>query len=266
VSTVRIVVATIQKDFRIALSYRLGFMSGIIAGFWGLVAFRFVSKLVNSGQFSGDSTSYFRFTVVGLLLVSILVPTATGASMSARNEQVQGTLEYLASQPVPRLALGLSWSAYGFIESSVIAIIVAVLTVMIGFNVAHIDIPVVIATIFLSIVIFSAIGNLGAALVIMLQQGMSLVAGLLSVVVIISGTLFPISEFPSWIQAISHLSPLTYALEALRSALLTNQAPTSIAKDLAILTGFALMLMPLSSFGLSRAFRVAQRKGSLGTY
>lgn len=265
-SVYRIVLAMAQKDFRTAISYRVGFVTSVIAAFWGLFAFRFVSKLVNSGQFSGSSTSYFKFTVIGLLFASILEPTAIGTSVSARNEQVQGTLEYLASLPVRRIYLGLSWSAYGFIQSVLVAIVVLLLTIPIGFGVSHVDLPVVVAVILLTVVIFAAVGNFGAALVMVIQQGVPLVAGLLSIIGVLSGTLFPISELPEWLQRVAHLSPLTYALDALRSALLSNQPPTSYTTDLLVLVAFAAVLLPLSAWGLERSFRTAQRRGSLSTF
>jgi ABC-2 type transport system permease protein len=265
-SVVRIVLAMAQKDFRTAVSYRVGFVTSVIAAFWGLIAFRFVSKLVNSGQFSGSTTSYFKFTVVGLLFASILEPTAIGTAVSARTEQVQGTLEYLASQPVRRIYLGLSWSAYGFIQSVLVAVVVVLLTIPIGFDVSHVDVPVAVAVVFLTIVIFAAVGNFGAALVIIIQQGVPLVAGLLSIIGVLSGTLFPISELPGWLQALAHLSPLTYALEALRSALLSDQPSTSYTTDLLVLLGFAVVLLPLSAWGLERSFRTAQRRGTLSTF
>ena len=262
----RIVAATFQKDFRTAVSYRVGFVTSIIAAFWGLFAFRFVSKLVNTGQFSNSTTSYFKFTVVGLLFASILEPTAVGTSVSARADQVQGTLEYLATQPVRRIYLGLSWSAYGLLQSIVVASVIVLLTIPLGFSVSDVNAPVVFAVILLTIVIFAAVGNLGASLVIILQQGVPLVAGILSIIGVISGTLFPITEFPPWLQVVAHLSPLTYALDALRSALLSDQPSTSYAVDLAVLVGFAVVLVPLSAWVLERSFRVAQRRGTLATF
>src|SRR5271155_4034565 len=128
-SVLRVVLAVAKKDFRTAISYRVGFISSVVASFWGLIAFRFVSKLVNTGQFAGNSLAYFRFTVVGLLFASVLQPTAIGTSTSARNEQVQGTLEYMASQPVNRIYLGLSWSAYGLVQSLAVASVVLLLTI-----------------------------------------------------------------------------------------------------------------------------------------
>jgi ABC-2 type transport system permease protein len=265
-SVIRIVLAVAKKDFRTAISYRVGFISGVIASFWGLIAFRFVSKLVNTGQFAGSTVAYFRFTVVGLLFASILEPTAIGTSTSARNEQVQGTLEYMASQPVRRINLGLSWSAYGLLQSTVIAVVVLVLTIPIGFRVTDVNVPVVVAVIVLSIIVFAAVGNAGAALVIVVQQGTVIVAGALSIVGVVSGTLFPITELPGWLQVFSHLSPLTYALDALRSATLAGQPSTSYTTDLLVLVGFAVVLLPLSAWTLERAFRVAQRRGTLSTF
>jgi ABC-2 type transport system permease protein len=265
-SVFRIIAATAQKDFRTAISYRIGFITSIVAAFWGLFAFRFVSKLVNSGQFAHSTTSYFKFAVVGLLFVSILEPTAAGTALSARNEQVQGTLEYMASQPVRRIVLGLSWSAYGFIQSIIVAAVVVCLIIPLGFSVSNVNVPVAVAVIFLTIVIFSSIGNIGAAIVIVFQQGVPLVAGLLSIVGVISGTLFPITELPRWLQFFAHLSPLNYALEALRSALLSNQPSTSYSTDLLVLVGFAVVTLPLSAVFLERAFRMAQKRGSLATF
>jgi ABC-2 type transport system permease protein len=266
VSVLRIVGAMCRKDFRTAVSYRIGFVTGIVGAFWGLFAFRFVSKLVNTGQFSGNSVSYFRYTVVGLLFASILSPTAAGTSVSVRSEQVQGTLEYLASQPIRRLALGLGWSAFGFLQSLFVAGVILVLTIPLGFDVSNVNAPVVIAVVLLSIVIFAAIGNFGASVVMLVQQGVPLVAGLLSIIGVLSGTLFPITEFPGWLQAIAHLSPLTYALVALRSALLSAQPSTSYTTDLLVLVGFAVVLVPLSAYTLEGAFRAAQRRGSLSTF
>lgn len=262
----RIVGAVARKDFRTAISYRVGFVTSIIASFWGLIAFRFVSKLVNTGQFAGNTTRYFSYTVIGLLFAAILEPTAIGTATSARNEQVQGTLEYLASLPVARVYLGLSWSAYGLLQSIVVAAVVLGLTFAIGFGIGTVNIAIVIAVIVLSIIVFSAVGNLAAALVISIQQGVPIVAGAMSILGVISGTLFPITVLPAWLQFFAHLSPLTYALDALRSATLANQPTTSYAKDLAILVGYSVVLLPLSAWVLERAFRVAQRRGTLSTF
>jgi ABC-2 type transport system permease protein len=83
---------------------------------------------------------------------------------------------------------------------------------------------------------------------------------------VISGTLFPITVFPPWLQVVAHLSPLTYALDALRSAVLADQPTTSYLVDIAVLVGFAVVLVPLSAMVLEQSFRIAQRRGTLSTF
>jgi len=260
------VLAVARKDFRVALSYRLGFVLGIGSGFSGLVVFRILSKLVNGGQFAGDPTSFFKFTVVGIVIASVVQPAATAAAASVRTDQVQGTLEFLAAQPIPRVTLGLGWSAYAVFQALVQGVVITALTIPLGFRVSHVNLGVALLALVLTLAIFLAVGNIGAAVVLAWQQGGPLVTSLVAVVGLLSGTLFPVNELPGWVRPLAHLSPLTYSLNALRSALLSHQPMTSFGEDLAVLLGFAIVLFPLSGIALRSAFRYAQRRGTLSTF
>lgn len=260
------IAAVVAKDFRTALSYRVGFFLGIFGAFWGLVVTRLISKLVTGGQFAGSQTSYFKFTVIGLVMASILEPTAVAGAAAVRQDQVQGTLEYLATLPVPRLVLGFSWSAYTVIQSSVAACAIVVMTFALGFRISHFDAAVVVPAVVLTLVVFLALGNLGSAVVLAFQQGGQLITALVTALVVLSGTLFPVAEIPAVVRPVVWLSPLTYSLAALRSAVLSGQAPTSYVRDLAVLGGFAVVLVPLSGIVLELAFRHAQRRGTFSTF
>ncbi len=265
-SRLRAIMAFANKDFKVARSYRLGFFLGIFGAFWGLIGLRVVSKLVSGGIFAGPSNRYFSFVVIGVLMVFILEPTAVSGSVAVRQDQVQGTLEYLGTLPVPRLVLGLCWSAFAFLQSCVSAAVILGLTFLLGFRVTHVDVGVVVATILLTLVIFFAFGVAGTALVLAFQQGGALIVGFTALLALVSGVLYPVVELPGWVQPLVHLSPLTYTLELLRSALLANQPPTSTAEDLLILVGFAVVLLPLSGVLLELGFRHSQRRGTLATF
>jgi ABC-2 type transport system permease protein len=58
--------------------------------------------------------------------------------------------------------------------------------------------------------------------------------------------LFPVSILPDWLQLIAHLNPITYALDAMRAALLNDAAVPSIARPILILLFFAVILLPVS--------------------
>lgn len=258
--------AFIAKDFRTALSYRVGFFLGLFGAFFGLVVTRIVSKLVTGGQFAGSQTAYFKFTVVGLVLAAILEPTAVAGSAAVRQDQVQGTLEYLATLPVSRVVLGISWSAYSVIQSMITACLILAVTIPLGFRVSHVTLWVVVPTLILTLTIFMAIGNFGTAIVLAFQQGGQIVAAGVTALMIMSGMLFPVDQLPRPIAALTRLSPLTYALQALRSALLSGQPHTSYGVDLLVLVAFAVVLVPLSAGLLELAFRHAQRRATFSTF
>jgi ABC-2 type transport system permease protein len=260
------ILAFANKDFKVARSYRVGFFTGIFGAFWGLVGLRIVSKLVSGGIFAGPSNRYFSFVVIGVLMVFILEPTAISGSVAVRQDQVQGTLEYLGTLAVPRLVLGVCWSAYAFIQSFIFACIIFGLTFLLGFRVTHVDIGIVIPTILLTLVIFFAFGVAGTAIVLAFQQGGALIVGFTALLALVSGVLYPVAELPGWMQPIVHLSPLTYTLELLRSALLANQPHTSYTEDLLVLVAFAVVLLPISGVLLEMAFRYSQRRGTLSTF
>lgn len=264
--SLRVIAAMAAKDFAIARSYRLAFPLTVVSGFFGLIGFRFISKLVTTGQFSSGSASYFRYTVVGLVLSSMLVPAATAGSAALRGDQVQGTLEYLAAQPMSRLVIGFSWSAYPTLQAVVFGAVITATTFPLGFALGAVNAPVALAAFLLILITFLAVGNLGCAVVLAFQQGGQLIGAALAVLSLISGTLFPVSELPGWVQLISKLSPLTYALAALRSSLLADQPPTSYRLDLLLLAGFAVVLVPASAGALAAGFRYAQRRGTLSTF
>jgi ABC-2 type transport system permease protein len=266
VTQVLAILAMAKKDFRIAISYRIGFATAIFGGFWGLLGFRVISKIVDVGQFHSGQTAYFDFTVIGIMVAFVIEPAATAGAAAVRADQVQGTLEYLASQPVSRFALGLSWSAYSVLQSIVVAIVVGCLTTIVGFRVTHFGVGVVVATLVLTIAIFASVGNFGVAFVLVYQQGGSLMTFFVGLCALLGGVLYPVSELPHFAQPFVHASPLTYALAALRTSLLSHQPATSVGTDLLTLVGFAAVLIPLSALALKVAFAAAQRRGSLSTF
>jgi hypothetical protein len=106
-----------RKDFRIAWSYRGTFVVGAFGIFYQLVIFRFVSKLVGGGRVIGTPDDYFRYVVVGIILTGVLRAATTSAAANARRDQVEGTLEALAAQPMPVAMLGLGWSVWPVCEA-----------------------------------------------------------------------------------------------------------------------------------------------------
>jgi ABC-2 type transport system permease protein len=254
------------KDLRIAWSYRLSFVLGIGATLYGLVSFRFISKVVGHGGVVGSADDYFRFVVVGLALSGVLRAATESASDNARRDQVEGTLEILATQPVSVTALGLAWSAWPVFEAIVDGALTLVLAIPLGFAVSP-NWPAALLVLVLSATVFISIGFVGAAAVLAFQQGGKQITSIaLVAMTLVSGAVFPTSVLPDWLHVLTVISPLTYALDAMRAAIVDGDSLTHIGGDLLVLVGVTAAALPLSAAVLSAAFAFARRRGSLARF
>jgi ABC-2 type transport system permease protein len=204
--------------------------------------------------------------VIGVVLSNILRASVTTAAANARRDQIEGTLEMLATQPVPLLALALGWSALPVLEALLDGLITVLIAIPLGFSGLSPDWLSVGLVLVVSLAVFLAIGFLGAALVLAIQQGTGIMGLVTAGMALASGALFPISVLPVPLQTLSELSPLTYALRAMRGALLHGQSPGEMAGSLGVLVLFGVLLLPLSLLVLGWCFRFARSRGTLARF
>lgn len=254
------------KDLKVAWSYRLSFIFGHLTVIGSLVLFYFVSRVVGDSSVVGGPEEYFRFVVVGMALAGLL-ERAVGASMgAARRDQVEGTLEAVASLPVSSLTLGLGWMLYPMIDALIGLVVTFLLALPLGLSGIDPNWPAVVVSMTLSVVVFASMGFFGTSLVLGFQQGAGLVPLLLAALALFSGVLFPVSVMPEWLQTLAGLSPLKHALDAMRGALTQGASIADLQRSLLILVGFAVVLVPTSLAALEYGFRRARRTGGLSRF
>jgi len=84
-----------------------------------------------------------------------------------------------------------------------------------------------------------------------------------SVVLLVSGVYYSVSTLPGWLQVVSHLSPATYLLHAVRLTLIDGAGLDAVAGDVLAMAVFAVVLTPLSIAVFGAAERWAKRTGRL---
>ncbi len=261
-----VVGALMASDFEVAWSYRASFFFGLVTPFAAVLLFYFVSRIIGSDSVVGSPDEYFQFVVMGVALSSVAEDAADAAAQSARAAQVKGTLEAIVCQPVSPTALAFGWTAFPVVESVLRAILIVLLAIPLGLQGTSPDWVGVVVVLVLSGVVFAAVGIIGCALVIAFQQGAGVVGLAMGLLAILSGALFPVSVFPPALEWLSQLSPLRYALDAMRAVALDGQSVADIATELAVLTGFAVVLLPLGAVMISRGLNHARRVGGLGRF
>jgi len=260
------VLVIVRRDLLTALRYRAGFWSHIIATLAEIAGFYFLARAVGP-DFRPDGVSYFPFLLVGTSLYGFLLVGTNAFLESVREAQWSGTMEVLmtTSTPGPVIVLLTAISAYGSRMFDLL------LYLGLGFllfraPLEHPNLAAALVVFILSLLLAVAFGIGAAALQVWTQKGSALVWLFGSVVWLMSGTMFPVSVLPAWVQRISWLIPLTYSLDGLRAALLRGASLADMSKLISILALYAVVLLPASLYLLSATLRHARMRGTLSFY
>jgi ABC-2 type transport system permease protein len=255
------------KDLRIALTYRLSFVLGLFTAFYGILSFFFISRVVGHSATVGTPTEYFRFIVVGVTISNVLRAAVMTAASNVRRDQTEGTLEILATQPISPVALALGWSALPVMEAIFEGAVTLAVAVPLGFSGFTPDWLSVALVLVISIAVFLAIGFLGAAFVLAIQQGTGVMGLIVGVMSLAGGAIFPVSVLPGSAHILTTISPLTYTLRAMRGAMLGGQSPGHLlSTSLGVVLIYAAVVIPLATVALSMSFRFARSRGSLARF
>ena len=114
-----------------------------------------------------------------------------------------------------------------------------------------------------SVLAFSGLGILSSAYLLLFKRGNPAKWLILGVSSVVGGMLFPVSILPDWLQVIAHLNPITYALDAMRAALLNGATVPSIAHPILILLLFTAILLPISLVAFNWALCRTKVTGTL---
>jgi len=186
---------------------------------------------------------------------------------SIRDGQMTGTLEIMLLSPSRLSAILLSSSIWPYIMTTVNVIVYLVVGMLVfGFSVSQANFLTALVVLILSIASFSGFGILSAAVVLVVKKGDPIAIVFGGVSTLLSGVFYPITVLPGWLTPLSHALPMTYALDAMRLAMLKNASLYDVRLDILAMLGFAVVLIPLSFFVFRKALKRAKKEGSLLQY
>ncbi|HZR94818.1 MAG TPA: ABC transporter permease [Gaiellaceae bacterium] len=178
-------------------------------------------------------------------------------------ERWEGTIEYTFMAPVSRtmhlFGMGAYAVLYGLIRATILFFAVA------GF--IHIEMPnanhlAALALLAIASLSFIGIGMMTSVLpLISPEKGAQLGFIMQGIMLVVSGVYYPVSVMPGWMQAISKVSPATYALRGDRASIIdgTGLAWANVWPLLVI----AVVAMPLGLAVFGVGERYAKKHGKL---
>ena len=262
--------AFIKRDLSRDLSYRLSFVMQLGGIFFNIAIFYFMARLFGSAvapQLETYGGDYFSFVLIGLAFTGFMGLSLSNFAESIREGQVMGTLEMMLLSPTHLSSILISSSLWAYIQTFFRVIIYLVVGVLVfGANLNNSNYGAALLILVLSILSFSGIGILSAAVVLLVKKGDPVAWILGSASSLLSGVYYPVSVLPAWLEPFSKVLPLTYALDSIRMAMLQGSSLGELKNDIFVLVGFVIVLTPLSFLVFRAALKRAKKEGSLIQY
>ena len=203
-------------------------------------------------QVRGVSTGnlrYLDFLSAGILAQSCLF-VAIFYGISAIWERDLGVLQRYLVSPAPRSALvigkALSAGVRGLSQAIIVYILALVLGVGIALNPLHM--LGVAAAIVLGSALFATLSLIIACIVKTRERFMGIGQVLTMPIFFASNAIYPLSLMPAWLSVISHVNPLTYEVDLLRSLMLSNGVSDyGVWLDFGVLLAFTVVLTAIAA-------------------
>jgi ABC-2 type transport system permease protein len=260
------VLAMVNRDLKIMMSYRLRFVTTLLSVFFTLTLFYYISRLVRVAPFT-SSDDYYAFAVIGLVILQVVTAVLHIPPATLRQELVAGTFERIVLSPFGATGGVLAMLVFPFLLTLVTGFAMLVFaSIVFGVPVEWDTVPLALPVAVLAGFAFAPFGLLFLAAVLVVKQAVGGATWVIALISLVAGLYFPATLLPDWIEWTSDVQPFTPAVELLRHYLVGTPLSDSAWLDLAKLVGFAVVLIPPSTALVSVAVRASRRRGTIIEY
>ena len=256
-----------RRDLAIARSYRAAFVLELFEALFGVAAFHYLSRFVQSPELTRtlpQGGSYFTFALVGFAFFDYMNVALDTFDNSIQEARQNGTLETLLVTQTSLPVILAGSAVYPFALLSLrTAVYLSWAIALFDFPVRHANWVGVVLMLAASVLAFAGLGVLSASYLLIFKRGNPAKWLVLGVSALVGGMMYPVSVLPDWLQRVARLVPVTYSLEGMRAALLGGASCAALWPSLRALLIFAVILLPLSFAVFSWALRRTKITGTL---
>ncbi len=225
----------------------------------------FIAKGVEA---SGGQLDVKRETTV--LLIGAVIWSYLGILFEILTETVawerwEGTIEYTfmapLSRPIHLFGMGIFAVLYGLVRT---ALLFGVIASFFDLQLGNADFGAALLVLLVASVSFLGIGMMTAVLpLISPEKGTQLGFIAQGLLLVVSGVYYSVSVLPEWMQWIATISPATYALRGIRSAIIDGAGTGALWGDVWPLLVIGVVTVPLGLAVFHRGETYAKRHGKL---
>jgi ABC-2 type transport system permease protein len=217
-----------------------------------VMPFLFTLMIFGMGQFVGGSdasanfaartgtTNILVYEILGSAVWMIGWVVVEDVGVALRDEQMKGTLEQNFLAPVNRFTLLIGLSLTDIVITSLVFVVVVGVTTIIMLPAAFLSLLQAFLILLVGLIPLFGIGFLFAGFVLRFKEPYIFTQILNLLFATLTGTYYPVSLLPYWVQFLSGALPQTYVIEDMRRIVLANQTLVSIYGSIFVLLVLAL--------------------------
>jgi ABC-2 type transport system permease protein len=170
---------------------------------------------------TGGATSFRTFLFPGVLATSVLF-TAAFAGISLVWDREFGFLREMMVAPISRASIIWGKCLGGAIVATGQSLVLLALVGTVGIPYAPLLLVELIGCLFLGSLFLTALGVLLSTRIKTIQGAMPMLQLLITPMMFLSGSLFPLGGLPDWLSVVTRLNPLTYVVQPMRHLVLQH--------------------------------------------
>jgi len=212
-----------------------------------------------------DADHMILYLLVGTLVWHYLSVVFDQVSEVIAWERWEGTIEYTFMAPVTRFTHMVGQTLYSLVYGLLhTALILGVVALFFQLDLSEANLLGGAFLLLAGSLSFIGLGMVASVLPLLFpERGAQMTHVIQALLLLISGVYFPVSVLPRWMQPLTRLSPATYVLEGMRSALLDGAGTADLLVHLGKLLLIGVISIPIGLTIFRQAEMYAKRTGKL---
>ncbi|MBA3423390.1 MAG: ABC transporter permease [Rubrobacteraceae bacterium] len=255
----------VQRNYFLTKRYFMWEIVWIVYITANAMAITYIGK--GAGEFGSgiDTGRLMTFLLAGALIWSYLSVLFDVLSETVSWERWEGTIEYTFMSPSSRVThlLGMGFYAVVYGIAQITVMLVAV-SFFFDLDLSKANYPGALLVLGVASVSLVGFGIVAAVLPLLSpEKGQQVSYIVSSLLLLVSGVYYKVSVLPEWMQFIAKFSPVTYALDGIRAALLDGASIAQLWDSILILLVMGVVFVPLGLFVFHLGESYAKRTGKL---
>jgi ABC-2 type transport system permease protein len=253
----------VQRNYFLTKRYFMWELVWLVYSVMNALTIGFIG--VGFGASLEDANRAITFLLIGTLIWSYLSMIFDLLSETVSWERWEGTIEYTFMSPASRAAQLVGMGVYSVLYGIVrMIIMLGVVSLFFDMSLGNANYLGALARLAICSVSLVGFGMVAAVMPLLSpEKGQQVTSIVTAVLLLVSGIYYSVDVLPGWVQPLSVISPVTYALEGIRAMLLDGASLGSQWANIWPLLIMGLIFPPLGLWLFHTGEMFAKRTGRL---